>query len=454
MGEKSLTEERVLSPEEFVSGYQYITGYLKEGLPLHDVLKRALKYFEDQFDDSYCTIMLLNQDGDEFIDGVTYTLPDDIIEQFKYINLYDGLGTCGTAAIRGDFIVTEDVYHDSKWDSYHHIIEPHQLRSCWSVPVFRPGTDELVAIFAMYSKVPKYPSQQEIDTITAYNDLIGLIVSNYRIYDSGETEVIDESNGHHYELAENYVQSIKDAIKNGDIFPYYQPILKSNGSELYGVEALARWEHPKYGLIPPVDFISEAEENDFIDQLDEEICRKSCLEMKQLMDETGDRFNLSVNISAIHIRKENFAERMESILDETGFSAENLSIEITETSLIENLKDVAVTFQHLKNLGIKISIDDFGTTYSSLNYLKYLPVDTIKLDKAFIHDVDKSPIDRRICKTIIQLGTDLNLDVIAEGVECSQHLSIIRDFGCDIYQGFYFSKPLTLEGWKTYYSSF
>lgn len=453
MGEKRLNE-RVLSPEEFVSGYQYITEYLKAGLPLCDVLKRALKYFEDQFVDSYCTIMLLNSKGTEFVNGAAYSLPDDMLEKFMHIRLFDGLGTCGTAAVRGELMVSPNVHNDRTWRSFANVVKPYGLKSCWSVPVFKPGTSDIVAIFAVYSKYSRYPTQRELDTLSAYNELLGLIVSNYKIDDSGEIEPLDLNEDDNLNSKTLYVESIKTGLKNGEIYPYYQPVLKSDGQELHGVEALARWEHPEKGLVPPIDFVDHAEEYDFIDWLDEVICRRACEDMKKLMDDTGKTFTLSVNISAVHIRKQNFAQRIEDILDETGFPAECLAIEITETSLIDNLTEVAVTFQQLKNLGVKIAIDDFGTTYSSLNYLKYLPVDTIKLDKTFIHDVDKSPIDRRICKTIIQLGSDLELDVVAEGVECDQHLSIIQDFGCNIYQGYYFSKPLTLEGWKNYLEQF
>nr|WP_279401397.1 EAL domain-containing protein [Piscibacillus salipiscarius] len=116
------------------------------------------------------------------------------------------------------------------------------------------------------------------------------------------------------------------------MYPYYQPVLTSDGEELHGVEALARWEHPEKGLVPPIDFIDHAEEYDFIDWLDEVICRRACKDMKELMDQTGKRFMLSVNISAVHIRKQDFADRIEAILYETGFPAEYLAIEITETS--------------------------------------------------------------------------------------------------------------------------
>ncbi|TFB19612.1 EAL domain-containing protein [Filobacillus milosensis] len=455
MGEKRLANEhRVLSPEDFVEGYQYITEYLNEGIPLRDVLKRALKYFEDRLEDSYCTIMLMDEDSTEFIGGVGYTLPDKMVEEFTNIRLYDGLGTCGTAVVRGEFVFTPDMNNDPKWKNYLYIVQPYQLKSCWSVPVFKPGSQEVIAAFATYSKNFKQsPSQGEIDTLNAYKELIALIISNYMNDNNAVLEssvTTDQPFNKMADSPEEYANLIKESLKQGEIFPYYQPIFKGEHHELYGVEALARWDHPEFGVISPIDFIEHAETYQFIDWLDEVICHRACSDMKQLMDESGKEFILSVNASAIHIKQEGFAKRIERILNDTQFPAKLLSIEITETSLMENLKDAAVTFQQLKKLGVKVSIDDFGTTYSSLNYLKYLPVDTIKLDKTFIDDVDKSPVDRRICKTIIQLGMDLELDVIAEGVEYEKHLSIIRDFGCEVYQGFYFSKPLELQNLKDY----
>ncbi|GEL77993.1 sensor domain-containing phosphodiesterase [Tenuibacillus multivorans] len=455
MGERKLIKQRVLSPEDFVEGYQFITEYLNEGIPLRDVLKKALKYFEDRFDDSYCTIMLLDREKEEFIDGVAYTLPDEILENFKDKRLFEGMGACSVAAMRKKFVVSKEIGKDPDWKIYHDVVAPYGLKSCWSMPIYLPGTDEVMGTFAIYSKHSHGPVDQEVETLKAYNELIALIISNYMC---AETKQVYLDHAFYSELQEDrvaeqatpYVDSVKEGLRNDEFLPYYQPIFKGDGKSLYGVEALARWHRSDKRLVSPVDFIEHAEEQDFVHWLDEVICKKACQDMKALIDETGKNLMLAVNISAVHIKKESFAQRLQTILEETGFPPEFFTIEITETSLMENLEDVAVTFQQLKSLGCKISIDDFGTTYSSLNYLKYLPVDTIKLDKTFIDDVDKSPVDQRICKTIIQLGLDLNLDVVAEGIETEQHLSIIKDFGCEIYQGYYFSKPLTLEDWKTY----
>lgn len=144
----------------------------------------------------------------------------------------------------------------------------------------------------------------------------------------------------------------------------------------------------------------------------------------------------------------NFSTKLKNILTNTNFPGEQLALEITETALMQQIGHVSKTIDRIKQQDVQISIDDFGTSYSSLNYLKYLSVDMIKLDRSFVRDVIYNPVDQRICKTIIQLAEDLNLKLLAEGIETKEHYEMIRSFGCKIFQGFYFSHPLKFEDMK------
>ncbi|PKR77282.1 hypothetical protein CEY16_11125 [Halalkalibacillus sediminis] len=452
------TEERVLSPEDFVEGYQYIAQYISDGIPLRDVLIKSLKFFEKRFEGTYCTIMILNESGSEFVDGVTHTLSDELVEHCNHRQVHDQMGTCGASVIKKEIVITEDIFKDPKWEDFRDLAKKHDLKSCWSVPVFAPGGNKVIATFAMYSKEVQRPSAQEIDTIKSYNELISLIISNYIKAESERVkldityhEQRDEQLESIYETTDSYKSVIEHAIEEEQFVPYYQPIMIDDEKQLYGVEVLARWQHPEKGLVPPNQFICFAEKNGLIHHIDEMVCRKACHDMKKLIDELGRPFRVSVNTSALNIVNGKFVERLQSILDDTGFPADYLSIEITETSLMENLKDVAIIMEEVQRMGIRISIDDFGTTYSSLNYLKYLPIDTIKLDQTFVHDVNENTVDQRICETIIRLAIDLELNVVAEGIETEEHLNIIQSFGCRIFQGYYYSKPTTVEGLEEFF---
>ncbi|MGM8214860.1 sensor domain-containing phosphodiesterase [Bacillaceae bacterium W0354] len=450
--------QRVLSAEEFVEGYQFITQYISEGVPLKFVLVQALKFFEGKMNDTYCTIMILNDNGTAFVDSVAHSMPCDVLNEIKNIKIEDGLGSCGAAVVRKELVITENIDKDPNWDLYRDVFQSMGLKSCWSVPIFAPSNKKVLATFAMYSKKVQQPSEKEIETIQAFNNLIGLVISSYR-----QTEIDPVMLDNAFPLVDSndiskdrnrsdnkFIKSIREGIDRSEFVPYYQPIIFGGNQDVYGVEALARWDHPEDGIISPYYFIGAAERHGLINQLDEVISYKAMKDMKLIMDETGRKLVLSINVSAQHISQEDYVRRMEKIMSITNFKPEYLSLEITETSLIENLDEVAINIAQLKNLGVRISIDDFGTNYSSLNYLKHLPVDTIKLDQTFVHDVQDNQIDQRICKTIIQLGKDLELDVVAEGIEQEEHLEIIESYGCEIFQGYYFSKPLNKENWMKY----
>lgn len=451
-------KKRILTAEEFVEGYQFITQYISEGVPLKFVLVQALKFLEEKMEDTYCAIMILDDDATKFVDCVSYSLQSELLKKLKEMPIEDGFGTCGAAVVRKELVVTEDIDQDPNWDLHRDIIAPYGIKSCWSIPIFAPNNKKVLATFALYSRKNLAPTEKEIETIVAYNNLISLVISSYR-----QTEVdpvildnafplVDSRDftRNRYRGNNEFIKSIELGIQRGEFVPYYQPIIFGFNDQLYGVEALARWIHPDEGIISPYYFIGAAERHGLIQQLDDAILYRAMKDMKELTDETGLSLVLSVNVSAQNISSDDFISRIECLLKKTGFCAENLALEITETSLIENLNGVATTITHLKNLGVRISIDDFGTNYASLNYLKHLPVDSIKLDQTFVHDIEENQIDQRICKTIIQLGKDLNLDVVAEGIEQQEHLDIIQNYGCEIYQGYLFSKPLDFHSYKDY----
>ena len=219
---------------------------------------------------------------------------------------------------------------------------------------------------------------------------------------------------------------------------HYQPQVRQGG-ELAGAEALVRWQHPQLGALSPLEFIGVAEETGLIYQLGDWILRRACLDLASLPAEP--RLHISVNISPRQFRAEDFIERIKRILADTGAPASRLTLEITETVVIDDLDQTVERMRALKALGISFSVDDFGTGHSSLAYLKRLPLDVIKIDQSFVRGVCSDANDAVIVETIIMMSRHLGLEVIAEGVETQEALAFLEQHGCRYFQGYLFARP-------------
>ncbi len=225
---------------------------------------------------------------------------------------------------------------------------------------------------------------------------------------------------------------------------HYQPQVNIATGRIIGVEALLRWHHPTRGAVPPTIFIPIAEDSGVILPLGEWVLRTACQEMQTLQALTDIPLHISVNLSARQFRHPNLVEMIGTVLQETGFNPTQLAIELTETSVMENVDAAIQTLESLKSLGMDISIDDFGTGYSSLNYLRRLPLDVLKIDRSFVNQVTESDRDAAIASAIISMAKSLNLKVIAEGVETAGQLAFLQAQGCHLIQGYLFSRPLPL----------
>jgi EAL domain-containing protein (putative c-di-GMP-specific phosphodiesterase class I) len=212
-----------------------------------------------------------------------------------------------------------------------------------------------------------------------------------------------------------------------------------------GLEALLRWQHPELGLVPPDKFIRIAENSGLIVRIGEWVLRTACSQARKWQDKGLPAVTAAVNVSAVQFRQEDCCELIGRVLQETGLAPEYLELELTESLL---LSSAAVTFsvlQKLKAMGLKLAIDDFGTGYSSFSYLRQFRVSKIKIDRSFVRDVAVNPDDAAITSAIISMAKNLNLKVIAEGVENEAQMSFLRAHHCDEIQGYYFSKPLTVD---------
>jgi len=236
---------------------------------------------------------------------------------------------------------------------------------------------------------------------------------------------------------------LRTALSDGQFRVVYQPIIRTADRRPVGFEALCRWEHPLYGPIPPSQFIAAAEESDFIGDLGEWVLRQTCIQIVELSEELGVLTPyVTVNVAPSQILAPGFLERLRDTLISTGADARLLKIELTESVLSENLEVITEVLHRIRALGCQVLIDDFGTGYSSLSRLYRLPIDGLKIDRAFVQPLQTDPGSAKIIRAIVGLAQSLEIDTVAEGIETESDLDILSDLGCDFIQGYFFSKPV------------
>ena len=233
------------------------------------------------------------------------------------------------------------------------------------------------------------------------------------------------------------------AIDKNELFVVYQPQMDIESGQVVGLEALLRWQHPELGLVSPDRFIRVAENSGLIIPIGEWVLRTACTDARKWQDEGLPAVPVAVNVSAVQFRQDSFRQMIRRVLQTTGLAPQYLELELTESLLLSNADVTLSILQGLKGMGVRLAIDDFGTGYSSLTYLRQFPVNKLKIDRSFIRDVAVNPDDAAITRAIISMAKDLNLRVIAEGVEDENQMSFLRAHHCDEVQGYYFSKPLT-----------
>jgi diguanylate cyclase (GGDEF)-like protein len=240
--------------------------------------------------------------------------------------------------------------------------------------------------------------------------------------------------------------SLRHAIDNEEFVLHYQPRMAVDSLKITGVEALVRWQHPQLGLLSPIEFIPLAEDNGLILPIGEWVLRTACRQNRLWQERGFNAMRVGVNVSARQFQQQHLAEIVLQILDETGLAPKYLDLELTESSIMSNAQATIDVLARLKAMDVTISIDDFGTGFSSLSYLKRLPIDALKIDKSFVRDLTTDPDDAALVMAIVTLAHNLRLQVIAEGVETEEQLRFLQLLRCDEVQGYLFSKPLPAEG--------
>ncbi len=244
-------------------------------------------------------------------------------------------------------------------------------------------------------------------------------------------------------------KEMRQALAQDELQVRFQPIYELAGRRMVGVEALLRWQHPTKGLVLPMDFIDVAEETGLIEDIGLWVLRRACSDaMAWLGEELLENFYLAINISMRQFKGGFDRNQLSLVLAETGFPAKNLVLEITESLLMENDRRIRNALADLRDMGVRLAVDDFGTGYSALSYLRDFPVNTLKIDRSFIHELASNRSDRRLVEAIITMAHGLDLVTIAEGVETSAQGGILGELHCDMVQGNHYSEPLDADAVK------
>jgi EAL domain-containing protein (putative c-di-GMP-specific phosphodiesterase class I) len=241
---------------------------------------------------------------------------------------------------------------------------------------------------------------------------------------------------------------LADAVENRRFIVHYQPAVDLRTGRIIGAEALVRLMHPETGLVPPMEFIPLAEETGIIVAITEQVVREVCRQLKAWQEEGLPPLVVAVNLSGRDFQNAALAAKVSGLVREAGIDPALLEIEITESVAMHDFKRTLHILQGLRAEGMRVAIDDFGTGYSSLAYLKRFPIQTLKIDRAFIKDMMDNPQDRAIVNAIIGMAHAMEMEVLAEGVERLDQLEYLLDKGCDRAQGYHFGKPVPAEEFK------
>ncbi|MEL6350875.1 MAG: EAL domain-containing protein [Cyanobacteria bacterium J06627_28] len=261
--------------------------------------------------------------------------------------------------------------------------------------------------------------------------------NNYQVY-------FDEINAH-ARTQLNLETDLRKAIEHDELFLCYQPQVDLQSGRWIGMEALIRWNHPTLGMISPGKFIPIAEETGLIEPIGHWVLHAACAQYQQWHQAGMPPMRLAVNLSAQQFQRTSLVRSVIETLKATQFDPHYLELEVTESAAMHDVSFAIQILKKLGNAGIQIAMDDFGTGYSSLSVLKYFPLDTIKIDRSFVQDLVDSPSDAAIASTIIALAKGLDFKVLAEGIETPEQQDVLSDMGCDYAQGYWFSRPLTVQ---------
>jgi EAL domain-containing protein (putative c-di-GMP-specific phosphodiesterase class I) len=236
--------------------------------------------------------------------------------------------------------------------------------------------------------------------------------------------------------------ALHHAVERNEVEVYFQPLISLADQCIVGAEALVRWDHPEHGILSPAQFIEFAEDNGTILQIGQSVLEQACLRAKNWHDSFGVKLEVGVNLSARQFQQAGLEDQIAGVLRTSGMDPSQLLLEITESLAMYDVEMTSAILTKLHSLGVRLAIDDFGTGHSSLGYLARFPIDVIKIDQSFVRDIDQDPVKSAIVSAVVALSQAIGSTTVVEGVETLPELEQIQRLGCDMAQGFYFSRPL------------
>jgi len=304
--------------------------------------------------------------------------------------------------------------------------------------LYKISVEDILAQFDELNPIMRACVQTAIDFITRFN---GQTSGN-----EGEVRIVESNLSNAHELIERFKfeQDITKGLKQGQFHMLYQPIVDLQDGAIAGFEALMRWQHPQLGQVPPDRFIDISEQLGAVGPLTEFALLEAIRALRHLSEAAQRPLFASINVSGQDVDRPGFADFLEHVLDLNDVAADQIKLEVTETALVPDSEQASKNLTHLRRLGCGIAIDDFGTGYSNLGYLKALPLTALKIDRSFAGDAAHNQVSRSIARLLVGLGRELEVDVIAEGLETEADARILKEIGCKFAQGYFFYKPMPL----------
>ncbi|WP_288142296.1 EAL domain-containing protein [Mesorhizobium sp.] len=428
--ERKLAEDRI----HFMANHDVLTGLPNRAL-LEDRLSQAILYAQRY--DRWVTVVFIDLDNFKLVndtlghnagDELLKTVAGRIVERVRATDTVVRLGGDEFVVVLFDQPTNVDLISETLQTIRAAIAEPvqlgaHRLRATASIGI------------ASYPKDGTNP-----DTLLANAD-----AAMYRAKEFGRDNFQFYAPEFNTRAHEKFVlqEDLRNALARSEFALFYQPQVDLRSGLVFAVEALLRWNHPTRGMMAPNAFIPTAEETSLIVPIGDWVLHEACRQNKAWQDAGLPPMTVCVNVSTRQFREKNLIGRVADALKVSGLEARYLELEVTESLIMQDIDLAVATMNQLQNLGVQISIDDFGTGYSSLSALKTFPVARLKIDKSFINDIAADENDQAVASAVISLGQNLNLRVIAEGVETDDQVAFLRKNNCDEMQGYHFSEPVS-----------
>jgi EAL domain-containing protein (putative c-di-GMP-specific phosphodiesterase class I) len=348
-------------------------------------------------------------------------------------------------------VVVSDIVNHPQCDELLPRLKQLGMASFAGVPV-RSYDGKILGILIIFHRKPCQDLQP--DEIRTLESLADMVCSQLELRRLRKTLSENRKGPRHAHLAAETTNNtwpsgadLRQALEQKQLTLYYQPEVDLVTCRIVGLEALIRWAHPERGLIPPMDFIPQAEKSGLILPIGDWVLAEACSQIQKWCREDPHHVSLrvGVNLSALQFSREGLADHVEALLVQAGISSRQLGLEMTESSLIPNVSTAMGVLGSLRRLGVSLLMDDFGTGYSSLNNLHWFPFDVLKIDRSFVSRMTEGDQPLQIVRTIIELARVMGMDVVAEGIETREQYLLLREMGCRYGQGFLFARPLTAE---------